>query len=81
MHKIPLMPHSFSFYGGHGLSAAIHATAALRTIDSMIEWRWFDRATIYGDVLSPKGGRISVPLGPDLELDRDPDLIRAYRWK
>jgi L-alanine-DL-glutamate epimerase-like enolase superfamily enzyme len=80
IHNIPVMPHSF--YDGPGLLAAIHATAALGTADSMIEWRWFDlEATIYGDALSPKGGRISVPQGPGLGIDPDPDVIRAYRWK
>ena len=80
IHNIPVMPHSF--YDGPGLLAAIHATAALGTADSMIEWRWFDlEATIYGDALSPKGGRISVPQGPGLGTDPDPDVIRAYRWK
>jgi L-alanine-DL-glutamate epimerase-like enolase superfamily enzyme len=74
------MPHSF--YDGPGLRAAIHATAALGTADSMIEWRWFDlEATIYGDKLSPKAGRISVPQEPGLGIDPDPDVIRAYRWK
>jgi L-alanine-DL-glutamate epimerase-like enolase superfamily enzyme len=78
--NIPVMPHSF--YDGPGLLAAIHATAALGTTDSMIEWRWFDlEATIYGGVLSPKRGRISVPRGPGLGIDPDPDVIRAYRWK
>jgi L-alanine-DL-glutamate epimerase-like enolase superfamily enzyme len=78
--NIPVMPHSF--YDGPGLLAAIHATAALGTADSMIEWRWFDlETTIYGDALSPKGGRISVPQGPGLGIDPDPDVIRAYRWK
>ena len=48
----------------------------------MIEWRWFDlEATIYGDVLNTHGGRISVPQGPGLGIDPDPDVIRAYRWK
>jgi L-alanine-DL-glutamate epimerase-like enolase superfamily enzyme len=80
IHNIPVMPHSF--YDGPGLLAAIHATAALGTADSMIEWRWFDlEAAIYGDALSPKGGRISVPQGPGLGIDPDPDVIRAYRWK
>jgi L-alanine-DL-glutamate epimerase-like enolase superfamily enzyme len=80
VHNIPVMPHSF--YDGPGLLAAIHVTAALGTPDSMIEWRWFDlEATIYGDALSTKGGRISVPEGPGLGLDPDPDVIRAYRWR
>jgi L-alanine-DL-glutamate epimerase-like enolase superfamily enzyme len=80
IHNVPVMPHSF--YDGPGLLAAIHATAALGTADSMIEWRWFDlEATIYGDALSPKRGRISVPRGPGLGFDPDPDVVRAYRWK
>jgi L-alanine-DL-glutamate epimerase-like enolase superfamily enzyme len=80
VHNIPVMPHSF--YDGPGLLAAIHVTAALGTPDSMIEWRWFDlEATIYGDALSTKGGRISVPEGPGLGLDPDPDVIRTYRWR
>ena len=80
VHNIPVMPHSF--YDGPGLLAAIHATAALGTADSMIEWRWFDlEAKIYRGKLSPQAGRISVPQGPGLGIDPDPDVIRTYRWK
>jgi L-alanine-DL-glutamate epimerase-like enolase superfamily enzyme len=76
--NIPVMTHSF--YDGPGLLAAVHATAALGSADSMIEWRWFElEAPIYGDSLTPKGGRISVPEGPGLGIDPDPDVIRAYR--
>jgi L-alanine-DL-glutamate epimerase-like enolase superfamily enzyme len=80
VHNIAVMPHSF--YDGPGLLAAIHATAALGTADSMIEWRWFDvEATPYGGALTPKRGRISVPQGPGLGMDPDPDVIKAYRRK
>ncbi|MDF0652740.1 MAG: mandelate racemase/muconate lactonizing enzyme family protein [Nitrospira sp.] len=78
--NIPVMTHSF--YDGPGLLAAIHATAALGTADSMIEWRWFDlEARIYGDALTTTGGRISVPQGSGLGSDPDPNVIRAYRRK
>jgi L-alanine-DL-glutamate epimerase-like enolase superfamily enzyme len=80
VHNIPVMPHSF--YDGPGLLAAIHATAALGTVDSMIEWRRFDlEAAIYGSALSPKVGRIPVPQGPGLGIDPDPEVIKAYSWK
>src|ERR1700720_1952852 len=80
VHNTTVMPHSF--YDGPGLLAAVHATAALGTADSMIEWRWFDlEATIYGHGLRPKDGRISVPQGAGLGIDPDPDVIKAYRWK
>ncbi len=78
VHNIPVMPHSF--YDGPGLLAAIHATAALGTADCMIEWRWFDlEATIYGGALMPKRGRISVPQGPGLGIDPDPDVVKKFR--
>lgn len=78
VHNTTVMPHSF--YDGPGLLAAIHATAALGTADSMIEWRWFDlEATTYGEALRPKGGRIAVPQGAGLGIDPDPDVIRKYR--
>src|SRR5271156_3284014 len=65
VHNIPVTLHSF--YDGPGLLAAIHATAALGTTDSMIEWRQFDlEATIYGSALGAKQSRISVPQGPGL---------------
>ncbi|WP_375787002.1 mandelate racemase/muconate lactonizing enzyme family protein [Bradyrhizobium sp. Pha-3] len=80
VHNTPVMPHSF--YDGPGLLAAIQATAALGTADSMIEWRWFDlEGAIYGDALNPKAGRISVPQGPGLGIDPDPDVIETFRWK
>jgi len=78
VHNVTVMPHSF--YDGPGLLAAIHSTAALGTADSMIEWRRFElEAEIYGGALAPAHGKISVPQGPGLGLDPDPDVIRTYR--
>jgi L-alanine-DL-glutamate epimerase-like enolase superfamily enzyme len=80
LRNVTVMPHSF--YDGPGLLAAIHATAALGTADSMIEWRYFDlEASVYGDTLIVKNGRVSVPQGPGLGIDPDPDVIRAYPLK
>jgi L-alanine-DL-glutamate epimerase-like enolase superfamily enzyme len=73
-----VMPHTF--YHGPGLLAAVHATAALGTADSMIEWRYTDLAARpYGDAVQPRGGRISVPQGPGLGFDPDPEVLRRYR--
>jgi L-alanine-DL-glutamate epimerase-like enolase superfamily enzyme len=78
VHNTTVMPHSF--YDGPGLLAAIHATAALGTADSMIEWRWFDlEATIYGRALRPERGRIAVPEGAGLGIDPDPEIIGRFR--
>jgi L-alanine-DL-glutamate epimerase-like enolase superfamily enzyme len=77
-HAVAVVPHTY--YDGPGLLAAIQATAALGTVESMIEWRHFDlQARIYGDALRPEGGRIAVPAGPGLGLDPDPAVIAAYR--
>lgn len=75
--NVTLMPHCF--YDGPGLLAAIHVTAAHGTPDSMIEYRYFDlEAQIYGGMLEPANGRISVPQRPGLGLDPDPNVIRDY---
>jgi L-alanine-DL-glutamate epimerase-like enolase superfamily enzyme len=75
--NITVMPHSF--YDGPGLLAAIHVMAALGNANTMIEWRYFDlEAQLYGSVLTPVTGRISVPQGPGLGIDPDPNVIREY---
>jgi L-alanine-DL-glutamate epimerase-like enolase superfamily enzyme len=75
-----LMVHSF--YDGPGLQAAIHATAALGTSASMVEWRSFDlEAELYGSALRPAGGLIAVPQGPGLGPEPDADVVRSFAMK
>ncbi|TXH19088.1 MAG: mandelate racemase/muconate lactonizing enzyme family protein [Mycobacterium sp.] len=75
---LAVMTHSF--YDGPGLLAAVAMATALGGAEPMVEWRWFDlAASIYGDALRPAGGRITVPRGPGLGLEPDPDVISAYR--
>ena len=77
VHNVTVMAHTF--YDGPGLLAGIHATAALGTADSMIEWRCFDlEAQLYGGALTPESGRISVPQGPGLGIEPDATVIRTY---
>jgi L-alanine-DL-glutamate epimerase-like enolase superfamily enzyme len=76
--NVTVMPHTF--YHGPGLLAAVHATAALGTADSMIEWRYTDlEARVYGDAVLPAAGQIQVPQGPGLGADPDPEVLRRYR--
>jgi len=75
--NVTVMPHCF--YDGPGLLAAIHVTAALGTADAMIEWPYFDLAAqLYGGVLTPVNGQISVPQRPGLRFDPDRNVIRDY---
>jgi L-alanine-DL-glutamate epimerase-like enolase superfamily enzyme len=69
-----------SFYDGPGLLASVHASAALGSRDSLVEWRYFDlEAQLYGDAMVPKNGIISVPRGPGLGFDPDADVIRSFQ--
>lgn len=71
-----------TFYDGPGLLAAMHATAAFGTAESMIEWRMLDlEAPIYGDALVPCLGHIDVPQNAGLGLDPDPNVLRDYAAK
>ncbi|HLZ65529.1 MAG TPA: mandelate racemase/muconate lactonizing enzyme family protein [Aliidongia sp.] len=76
-HNVTVMVHTF--YDGPGLLAAIHASAALGSAESMVEWRYFDlEAQLYGSALLPVDGHIPVPDGPGLGLEPDEDVIRTY---
>ena len=75
LRSVTVMLHSF--YDGPGLLAAIHATAALGTADSMIEWHYLGlEAQSFGDDLTVKNGRVLVPQCPGLGIDPDPDVQR-----
>jgi L-alanine-DL-glutamate epimerase-like enolase superfamily enzyme len=77
-HNTTVMVHTF--YDGPGLLASVHASAALGGARSIVEWRYFDlEAQLYGDAIIPKQGRLTVPQGPGLGLEPNPDVIRDYQ--
>ena len=74
---VRVVPHSF--YEGPGLLAAIQCCAALSP-DPLVEWRFFDtEARLYGDDVIPVDGKLTVPHGPGLGRDPDPQVIKRYR--
>ena len=76
---VQLMPHSPYF--GPGFLATLHLTAA-EANPGYIEWFYLDReACLYGNVIKPVNGRFTVPNGPGLGLDPDPDVIKDFRVK
>ena len=77
--NVTVVPHSF--YHGPGLLAAVHVTAALGGPGGLVEWRHTGlEARPCGPAFGPAGGRITVPQGPGLGFDPDPDVLRAYRY-
>jgi L-alanine-DL-glutamate epimerase-like enolase superfamily enzyme len=79
-HGVTVMVHAF--YDGPGLLAAVHGSAALGGVNSLVEWRYFDlEAQLYGDAIIPRNGRIDVPQGPGLGIEPNPDVIHDYRFK
>lgn len=72
---IQVMPHSPFF--GPALVATLHLCAALAP-DALIEVYFLDVArNPYGDAVVPRDGRFSVPGGPGLGCDPDPELLAA----
>jgi D-galactarolactone cycloisomerase len=74
---VKLAPHSPYF--GPGALATLHLLAAL-TDDARFEYfyLWAD-ASLYGSILQPRNGELSVPGAPGLGADPDPAVIRRYR--
>jgi L-alanine-DL-glutamate epimerase-like enolase superfamily enzyme len=76
-HGVRVVPHSF--YDGPAFLAGLHVNAALGR-QPMVEWRFFDlEALLYGGAATPRHGMISLPQGPGLGVDPDPEVIRRYR--
>jgi L-alanine-DL-glutamate epimerase-like enolase superfamily enzyme len=76
-HAVRVVPHSF--YDGPAFLAALHVNAALAG-QPLVEWRFFDlEAPLYGGQARPQCGMISLPQGPGLGVDPDPDVISRYR--
>jgi len=79
MNGVQLMPHSPYF--GPGFLATLHLTAA-EANPGYIEWFYLDReACLYGEAIRPKNGLYTVPDGPGLGIDPNPDVIKDYRVK
>ena len=77
-HSVALAPHSPYF--GPGLLATLHLIAVSPGIDIHVERLFCELgADLYGGVLDPVDGEISLPGGPGLGLDPDPDVIEKYR--
>ena len=74
---VKLAPHSPYF--GPGAIATLHLLAALAE-DARFEYfyLWAD-AALFGSILEPKHGELTVPGAPGLGADPDPDLLRRYR--
>ena len=66
-------------YFGPGALATLHCLGAAPT-EEYFEYLYVDReASLYGDALTPKNGRIAIPSGPGLGHEPDPDVIAKYR--
>ncbi len=73
---VTLMPHAPYF--GPGFLATLSLIASTPN-SGLAEWLYLDReACLYGDAIKPKNGKFSVPDGPGLGLEPNPDVIRDY---
>ncbi len=72
-----VMPHAPYF--GPGLLATLHILATLpdECLAEMFYYKTLE-ASLYGDAIVPTNGNITVPTGPGLGLDPDPDVIKDY---
>jgi L-alanine-DL-glutamate epimerase-like enolase superfamily enzyme len=78
-HGIEYIPHCALF--GPGQLATVHLNAAHRSVP-LLERLYCDfEAELYDGVTLPNAGKLTVPMGPGLGLDPDPDVIERYRCR
>ena len=76
-HDLKLMPHSPYF--GPGWLATLQLMSAIPD-SGYVERLFVDQeADLYGRYVHPLDGAFSVPDGPGLGIEPDPDVIKAYR--
>ena len=74
---VSLVPHSPYF--GPGLLATLHMAAAFEH-ETMIEYSYCDLgASPLGEAIAVNDGRITLPRGPGLGRDPDPDVLARFR--
>lgn len=75
-HGVEVAPHSPYF--GPGFVATLHLAAAV-VEKPLVEVLWLDmEANPFGPWVRPVGGRVSVPKGPGLGCDPDPEILARY---
>jgi len=76
-HSVELIPHCAYF--GPGNLASIHIVASLPT-DTLLENIYANlEASPFGDSMTAKGGKVSVPQGPGLGVEPDMRIVEKYR--
>src|SRR5215468_6463723 len=76
-HSVELIPHCAYF--GPGNLASIHIVASLPT-DNLLENLYANlEASPFGDAMTAKDGKVSVPQGPGLGVEPDMKIVEKYR--
>jgi D-galactarolactone cycloisomerase len=76
-HNVAVAPHSPYF--GPGLAATLHLAATL-PYAVKIERVYLElEASPFGPMVEVRGGTMTVPEGPGLGIEPDPELLRRYR--
>ena len=77
--NVTLVPHSF--YYGPGLAATVHVVASTPGVP-YVEFPSVDLAApLLAEPIRRSGGAISVPEGPGLGADPDPDVLARYPYR